>query len=124
MRRSRPGIRLFGVAKVLSKYSEPAMRSDWEVIAEDWLPREREIILTAAMKHLARCLQEVTAPPQKGASLGAILNAAEFDSLLQDHGLAVVPRRPTSEMREAWKRSWFRGFEGRYSAMLIATQER
>jgi hypothetical protein len=100
------------------------MSAEWKVATEDWLPREREIILTAAMKHVASCLHEVTAPTPKGASFLEILAATEFDSVLQHHGLAIVPRRPTSEMREAWQSGWFRGFEDRYRAMLSATYER
>jgi hypothetical protein len=100
------------------------MSVEWEAVARDWQPREREIILTAAMKHLAWCLREVVTPSQKGASLGAILNAAEFDSVLEKNGLAIVPRRPTTAMREAWKGRWFRNFDKRYRAMLCASVER
>ena len=100
------------------------MSVEWEQLAKDWQPREREIILTAAMKHLAGCLREVVTPPPKGASLGAILNATEFDSVLENNGLAIVPRRPTPTMREAWKAGWFRGFDERYRTMLSATIER
>lgn len=100
------------------------MSVEWETVAKDWQPREREIILTAAMKHLAGCLREVVTPPKKGASLGAILNATEFDSVLENHGLAIVPRYPTTAMREAWRVGWFRGFDERYRAMLSANVER
>lgn len=100
------------------------MSAEWEAVAKDWQPRERETILTTAMKHLAECLREVMMPPQQGASLGAILNAAEFDSVLKKHGLAIVPRRPTTVMREAWQGGWFRDFDKRYRAMLSATIER
>ena len=100
------------------------MSVEWEAVANDWQPREREIILTAAMKQLAGCVREVVTPPQAGASLGAILAAAEFDSVLHDHGLAIVPRRPTTAMREAWRVGWFRDFDERYRAMLGATVER
>ena len=100
------------------------MSVEWEAVATDWQPRERAIILTAAMKHLSGCLREVVMPPQKGASLGAILNATEFDSVLENHGLAIVPRYPTTAMREAWRMGWFHGFDARYRAMLRATVER
>jgi hypothetical protein len=100
------------------------MSAEWEAVTKDWVDREREVVLTAAMKHLAKSLREVMTPPRNGASLGAILNAAEFDSVLQDHGLAVVPTVPTTPMRDAWQRGWFRNFDDRYRALLGATQER
>jgi hypothetical protein len=100
------------------------MSLEWEAVARDWQPRERETILTAAMKHLTGCLRDVVMPPQRGASLTGILNAAEFDSVLKKHGLAIVPRQPTLAMREAWQKGLFRDFEKRYRAMLSATVER
>ena len=100
------------------------MSVEWDAVAKDWQPREREIILTAAMNHLAGCLREVVTPPQKGASLEAILKAAEFDAVLEKHGLAIVPRCPTPAMRKAWQKGWFRNFDKRYRAMLSATVER
>ena len=53
-----------------------------------------------------------------------MLNATEFDSVLENHGLAIVPRRPTPAMREAWQAGWFRDFNERYRSMLGAAVER
>jgi hypothetical protein len=76
------------------------MSAEWEAVTKDWVDREREVVLTAAMKHLAKSLREVTTPPRNGASLGAILNAAEFDSVLQEADTRILdPRQAPQRAR-------------------------
>jgi len=78
--------------------------------------------LAAAMEHVAECRREVMRPPVDGASLGAILISAQFDSILQKRGLAIVPEVPTVDMKAAWRQGVFRSFYERYRAMLRASQ--
>ena len=67
---------------------------------------------------MADCARQVLFPPHDGADLGAILGAALFQIILEERGLALVPRNPTDKMRRAFRRGWLRSFRSRYSAMV------
>jgi hypothetical protein len=99
-----------------------------DIRKEEFRPRldqgGEEPASTAAMEYIAECFREVYRPPANGASLGAILLAAEFENILHKKGFTIVPDIPTSAMRSAWKRGWFRSFYDRYCAMLRVTWPR
>jgi hypothetical protein len=74
----------------------------------------------AAASQLAAYVEEVMRPPEDGASLGAILGAHIFKTVLRDAGYAIVPLAPTPGMVSAFRRGWFRNLSDRYNAMVSA----
>jgi len=78
-------------------------------------------ILNQAMRELAGCCRDLlVSPPVGGADLPTILISYQFNGVLENHGLAIVPRNPNSAMSTAWGRGWVRSFGERYRAMLLA----
>jgi hypothetical protein len=70
--------------------------------------------------HFAAELKEVFQPPDRGASLSAILGVAIVTRILREAGFVVVPLNPTLEMERAYQDGWFRPFFKRYASMLRA----
>jgi hypothetical protein len=66
-------------------------------------------------------LRDLFRPGPGGAQLHSIVGAYILKAHLRDAGFAIVPLTPTLEMEAAFRRGWFRGFWGRWAAMIAVS---
>ena len=65
-------------------------------------------------------IKNVLRPPPGGASLGDILGAYIFKSVLREAGYAIVPLAPDASMERDFRKGWFRPFKARYETLVKA----
>src|SRR5262245_52978465 len=111
-------------AKALGHISRNRLAREGSDRAKAMLERGDQEGLEAAMIVLAECCRDlIVQSPPNGADLGAILIGHMFKKVLEDYGLAVVPKTATPVMQAAWKQGWFRGFSERYASALRSAWE-
>jgi hypothetical protein len=81
-------------------------------------------LLEKTMLELGWCCRDlIVHRPRDGADLGTILIGFQFKTILDELGLAIVPKVPTAKMKRAWKQGLFRNFRDRYLAMVSTEWE-
>lgn len=81
-------------------------------------------LLGNTMRELAWCCRDVILdPPFDGPDLGSILIAYQFKGILDELGLAIVPKVPTKKMQAGWRQHLFHRFHDRYRALIAVVWE-
>jgi hypothetical protein len=83
--------------------------------------QRRDLATPAAMRVLAECCgQIIVSRPPGGPDLGAILIRGQFEAVLAEYGLVLMPLHPGDKVERAFRKGWFRSFWTRYEAAVKA----